>query len=85
MKKKKLNHLNLKKRTISNLNSRSVSNTNNMQGGNTALICTITVTISLVGACTIFDDTIRESRGCETDSCEDTYTCPDYSCFCTYD
>ena len=91
MKKKKLKHLSLKKRTISNLNGSKIQNPNQM-GGQTTGPCIITTTLVteavswILGGCEGGGDggSVTPTRGCETDSCEETFTCPDYSCFCQY-
>ena len=82
MKKKRVKGLNLKKRTISNLNGQKIKGQDGIQGGST-MICTSEFVVSLIVRCFIDDDdTITPSRGCETDGCEQTFTCADWSCAC---
>ena len=80
MKKKKLNHLSLKKRTISNLNGSQVGKPQIIGGSGTCGPQITTWVVSQLLGCT--NNCPTPSRGCETDTCEETFTCPDWSCEC---
>ena len=85
MKKKKLNHLSLKKRTVSNLNAFGANQTNEIKGGTAGCPGLIKYIISEVLDCNGGGGTDPNTQGCSegcSAHCEDTMTCPDWSCDC---
>ena len=84
MKKKKLKFLSLKKSTISNLNHAKTNHGLEIKGETTApcvLTPDFTISLFFCDNDTIDDETQGCSQGC-TDICNETFTCPNYSCDC---